>query len=327
MSRSVATESPGATERRGCPEPVFLAGPTAVGKSAVALELAERWNGEIITVDSMQVYRGLDIGTAKPTAEDRRRVAHHLVDVVDLRRGFDAAEFVRRAEAAAEEIRSRNRTAIFCGGTGLYFKAFLEGLGGAPAADPKLRAELEQTPAPALLDELAARDPAAYARIDRQNRRRIVRALEILRLTGKPLEDQRAAWGAAGPGWREGMTVRCFGFSRDPADLRERIEARVDAMFAAGLVEEVERLLPLGLAENRTALQAIGYRQVVEHLRGEWSLPETLARVKQATRQLAKRQMTWFRTQMNPEWIPLGRRVTPGEVADELERRRRQPAL
>ena len=174
--------------------PVFLAGPTAVGKSAVALALAESLGGEIISVDSMQVYRGLDLGTAKPSAAERARVPHHLLDVVELSEAFDAAQFVRLATAAVVEIQARGRVPIFCGGTGLYFKAWLEGLGEAPPSDARVRAELEAAPLSELLAELEQRDPLTYARIDRQNPRRVIRAVEVIRLTGKPFSAQRANW-------------------------------------------------------------------------------------------------------------------------------------
>src|SRR6185437_15954378 len=163
----------------------FLAGPTAVGKSEMALLLAEKIGGEIISVDSMQVYRGLDIGTAKPSAEERARARHHLIDVVELTESFDAAKFVQLANAAVSEIQARGHVPIFCGGTGLYFKAFLVGLGEAPAADEKLRAELEAIPLPELLAELAERDPVTYEKIDRNNPRRVIRAIEVIRLTSK----------------------------------------------------------------------------------------------------------------------------------------------
>ena len=167
------------------PRPIFLAGPTAVGKSVVALALAEKLGGEIISVDSMQVYRGLDIGTAKSSAAERARVPHHLIDVAELTEAFDATKFVVLAEKAVGEIQSRGRVPIFCGGTGLYFKAFLEGLGEAPPADEKLRAELEAAPLANLLRELEQRDPATFAKIDRQNPRRVIRAIEVIRLTGQ----------------------------------------------------------------------------------------------------------------------------------------------
>jgi tRNA dimethylallyltransferase len=283
------------------PRPIFLAGPTAVGKSEIALLLAEKIGGEIISVDSMQVYRGLDIGTAKSSAEERRRVRHHLIDVIDLTDSFDAAQFVRLATAAVADIQSRNRIPIFCGGTGLYFKAFLEGLGDTPPSDEKLRAELEATPLPDLLRELAERDPVTFDKIDQQNPRRVIRAIEVIRLTDRPFSTQRSTWTHATSDKQYGL----FAFSRTGADLHARINSRVDKMFARGLVEETQRLLDRGLAQNKTALQALGYRQVEEHLRGERGLSETIELVKIKTRQFAKRQMTWFRRHGNCEWIEL----------------------
>ncbi len=274
-----------------------------MGKSAVALLLAERLDGEIISVDSMQVYRGLDLGTAKPSAAERQRVRHHLIDVVDLTESFDAAAFVRLATVAVAEIQSRGRVPIFCGGTGLYFKAYLQGLGEAPPSDAALRAELEAAPLPELLRELEQRDPATFQKIDRQNPRRVVRAIEVIRLTGQPFSAQRAFWSheALNP---QPSTLNClFGLHRPSEDLHQRMGARVDEMFRRGLVAETERLLQRGLAENRTAMQAIGYRQVVEHLGGERPLKETIELVKARTRQFAKRQLTWFRRQMRLHWF------------------------
>lgn len=299
--------------------PVLLAGPTAVGKSEVAMRLARRLGGEIISVDSMQVYRGMDLGTAKPSPAERARVAHHLIDVAEVSEAFDAAKFAERARRCVREIQTRGRLPILSGGTGLYFKAFLEGLGEAPPADAALRAELEATPLPELLRELAERDPATFARLDRQNRRRVIRALEVIRLTNRPFSEQRAPWRPAG---RPAIpTSRAFGLSRPAADLRSRIDARVEEMFRRGLVEETRRLLDQGLAQNPTAMQAIGYRQVVEHLRGERSLPETLELVKTRTRQFAKRQMTWFRRQMNLEWLEWTAKHTSDDIAALVESR------
>ena len=285
------------------PQPIFLAGPTAVGKSAVALALAEKVGGEIISVDSMQVYRGLDIGTAKPTTTERARVPHHLIDVAELTEAFDAAKFVSLARQAVAEIQARGRVPIFCGGTGLYFKAYLDGLGEAPPSDEKLRVELEATPLTELLRELEQRDPATFAKIDRSNLRRIVRAVEVIRLTGKPFSEQRAEWNPSSILHPPSSAFFCL--ARQSPDLHARINVRVDEMFARGLVEEVQQLLARGLAQNRTALQAIGYRQVVEHLRGERSLGATVELVKIKTRQYAKRQMTWFRKHANARWIEL----------------------
>jgi tRNA dimethylallyltransferase len=297
---------------------VLLAGPTAVGKSAVALRLAERLDGEIISVDSMQVYRGMDIGTAKPSPADRGGVPHHLIDVVEVTEPFDAAQFVCLAREAVAEIQSRRRVPILCGGTGLYFKALLEGLGPAPPADAVLRAALAATPLPDLLRELAERDPATYQRIDRQNPRRVIRAVEVIRLSGRPFSALRADWQLS-PHPSPSSPLH-YGFARSAADLHRRIEARVDAMFRAGWVAETEQLMQRGLAQNETAMQALGYRQIVEHLRGERSLPETIERVKARTRQFAKRQMTWFRRQLQLSWINLEPQSSLEDVAKSIAR-------
>ena len=284
------------------PQTILIAGPTAVGKSEIALRLAEQLGGEIISTDSMQVYRGLDIGTAKPSPAECARVPHHLIDICNLTEAFDAAQFVRLAQRAVEEIQARGRVPIFCGGTGLYFKMFLNGLGEAPAANPELRAELEAASFESLLHELRERDPVAYAQIDKQNLRRVIRAVEVIRLTGKKFSEQRAEWKSE---VRSQKSEKFFALSRQADDLHARINARVDAIFARGLVDETRELLKHGLEQNKTAMQAIGYRQVVEHLRGERSLAETIEQVKIRTWQFAKRQLTWFRRQLDPEWIEL----------------------
>ncbi len=281
---------------------LFLAGPTAVGKSEIALRLATQLGGEIISTDSMQVYRGLDIGTAKPAPAERARVPHHLIDICDLQEAFDAAQFIRLAQKAVAEIQAGGRVPIFCGGTGLYFKAYLSGLGEAPATDPVLRAELEAAPFESLLRELREREPSAYEQIDKQNPRRVVRALEVIRLTGKPFSAQRAEWKTAS---KDSSSENFFCFTRKSADLHHRINARVDEMFRRGLVAETGQLLKHGLEQNKNAMQAIGYRQVVEHLRGERSLPETIELVKVRTRQFAKRQLTWFRRHAHAQWLEL----------------------
>ncbi len=294
-----------------------LAGPTAVGKSEMALYLAEKLEGEIVSVDSMQVYRGLNIGTAKPSKEDCARVRHHLLDVVDTDATFDAAQFVSLAHQAVEEIQAAGRVPILCGGTGLYFKAFFDGLGTAPAGESELRSELEKAPLPELLRELAERDPVAYEQIDRQNARRVVRAVEVIRLTGKPYSAQRANWTKPSS---ESNRSLIFGLARSREDLQQRIDERVDGMFRRGLVAETEALLRGGLGRSRTAWQALGYRQVVEHLKGLRSLPETIALVKIRTRQFAKRQMTWLRGQLPMRWIQVERDQPAEQVAEEVLR-------
>jgi tRNA dimethylallyltransferase len=298
----------------------FLTGPTAVGKSAIALELAERVGGEIVSVDSMQVYRGLDLGTAKPPAAERARVPHHLIDVAELTESFDVARFVALATVAETGIRARGRVPVYCGGTGFYLKALLEGVSEAPPANPALRMELASLSLEQLLAELAEQDPAAFAVIDRRNPRRVIRALEVIRLTGRPFSEHRPAR------TRPESTLfrrRLIAFQREPGDLRRRIEARVDRMFADGLVAETRALLERGLASNRTAMQALGYRQVTEHLEGRRGLEETMALVKTRTWQFARRQMTWLRNQFAPGWVDLPEGSRPAAVADELVRRTR----
>jgi tRNA dimethylallyltransferase len=292
-------------------EPIYIAGPTASGKSAVALQLAARLDGEIISVDSMQVYRGLDIGTAKPTPQERAQIAHHLIDVREVNETFDVAQFLRLAKDAKRDIASRGRVPIYCGGTGLYFNALASGVGEAPGSNAELRAELERTPLAKLLEELASADPETFARIDQSNARRVIRAIEVIRTTGKPYSLQRSKWKMDHAGaW--------FGLAREREDLSRRINARVDAMFAAGLVEETQQLLKRGLEENRTAMQAIGYRQVVEHLRGERDLQTTIDLIKQKTRQFVKRQGTWFRNQLELRWIDVRENTLPEEIAEQI---------
>ncbi|MGN6385798.1 MAG: tRNA (adenosine(37)-N6)-dimethylallyltransferase MiaA [Verrucomicrobiota bacterium] len=292
-------------------EPIYLAGCTASGKSAVALELARRLNGEIISVDSMQVYRGLDIGTAKPSRSEQSEIPHHLIDVADLAESFDAARFVRLAEQAEESILARGKRVIYCGGTGLYFKALVAGVGSAPPADAKVRKELSALDRKEMLLELEAKDPETFGKIDQGNPRRLIRALEVIRLTGRPFSEFQSDWKAEQGGiW--------FGLERQREDLVERINQRVDAMFEQGLLEETRGLMERGLERNPTAMQAIGYRQVVEHLRGERGLPETIELVKIKTRQFAKRQNTWFKRQLELEWLPVNSDETPETVAKKI---------
>ena len=294
--------------------PILLAGPTGVGKTAGAIALAIELEGEIVSVDSMQVYRGLDIGTAKPPLEERAGIPHYLIDVVDLDQSFDAARFVSEAIPRVSDIASRGRLPILCGGTGLYFNAWLNGLGASPAPNPELRAELEALPLPELLDELARKDLTTFNQIDIDNRRRVVRAVEVIRLTGKPFSSQRAHWPERAPS----LAGRSFGLRRSREDLHGRIRRRVEVMFKAGLIEETRQLLDRGLATNRTAQQAIGYRQVMEHLAGERGRLETVELVQTRTRQFSKRQHTWFENQLDLDWLEVGEREAPIETARRI---------
>ncbi|MBM3823599.1 MAG: tRNA (adenosine(37)-N6)-dimethylallyltransferase MiaA [Verrucomicrobia bacterium] len=292
---------------------LWICGPTAVGKSLVALQLAEEIEGEIISVDSMQVYRGMDIGTAKPTAKERERVRHHLLDVVDLPGTFTVADFLESAAQAEREVRSRNKTPVYCGGTGLYFKAMSHGIGAGPAPDEKLRRELEEQTIEALLEEVRARDEALWRVLDRSNRRRVVRAVEMLRLSGKKVSESRSAWGACSV-----ANVVAVGLRRTREELVQRIEHRVREMFKAGLVEEVERLAGSGLLQSATARQALGYRQVLEMKAAGKKATEMEADVALRTRQFAKRQMTWFRAMAGLEWIDWESGLTAREIASRM---------
>jgi tRNA dimethylallyltransferase len=279
------------------PAVVALAGPTASGKSAAALLLAEALGAEVISVDSALVYRAMDIGTAKPTRAERERVAHHLVDIRDPRQAYSAAEFAADAHGLVRAIRARGKRVLLVGGTMLYFKALFEGLDAMPPAAPALRAQLEAEAArdgwPALHAQLAQVDAATAARLAPNDAQRIQRALEVFRLTGTPLSRFHRA------GARSGALQPDRFLSLEPNDrgwLHERIAQRFDAMLAAGFVDEVRRLRDRGdLHPDLASMRCVGYRQAWEALDGQWPLHELRERGIAATRQLAKRQLTWLR--------------------------------
>lgn len=292
------------------PRAIALMGPTASGKSAYAIALAGRLGGEIVSVDSALVYRGLDIGAAKPTRAEQALAPHHLVDLREPWQPYSAAEFATDARAAIDGIVARGRLPILAGGTGLYFRALLEGLSDMPQADEALRAaitaEAQVRGWAALHAELARVDPAAAARIHATDAQRIQRALEVYRLSGRPI----SAWQRDAAGPRLPLNVLKLVLApprRD--DLHARIEARFDAMLAAGFLDEVRalRALPELRAHPRAldlpALRAVGYRQAWEHLDGASTPAEFRARAIAATRQLAKRQFTWLRGELDARWF------------------------
>ncbi len=270
----------------------FLVGPTATGKSAVALELAGMIDAEIVSADSMQVYRGMDIGTAKIKGQ-------HLVDVCDITEHFDVKRYVELATPLLNN-------AIVVGGTGLYVRALRQGLFEGPGRNVKLRARLEAMPATELFAELRQLDPKAAGDIDRHNTRRLVRAIEVFQATGKSIRDFQT---------QQSTTGIVIGLNRERGDLRDRIDRRIDEQMAAGWLEEVRALLARGLAQNATAMQAAGYRELAAHLAGTLSLPEAVALIKTRTRQLAKRQLTWFRREPNLSWLEIPRDELPGQTA------------
>ncbi|HEX3149867.1 MAG TPA: tRNA (adenosine(37)-N6)-dimethylallyltransferase MiaA [Gemmataceae bacterium] len=277
---------------------LVLTGPTASGKSALALELAERMNGEIIAADSMTVYRQMDIGTAKPSAADRARVPHHLIDVLDPWESASVAWWLERSEAVVADIERRGKTALFVGGTPFYLKALLCGLFPSPPADRELRHRLEGEATTlgnqALHDRLASVDPPTAHRLHPNDVRRVVRALEVWHLTGKPISawQQQEWWDSDNPRFRPGS---CLVVDVPREELYARIDRRVEAMFAAGWIDEVRRLRALPRPLSREASQALGYREIGDYLDGNRTLEATIAEVQLRTRQFAKRQLTWFR--------------------------------
>jgi tRNA dimethylallyltransferase len=284
------------------PRLIAIVGPTASGKSALALRLAREHGGEIVSCDSMQVYRGLDIGTAKPTAEERQAVPHHLLDVVEPDQPFSAADYARLGRAALAEIRGRDRLPIVVGGTGLYLKALLQGLFAGPSRDAAFRARLETVERGRLHRLLARLDPASAARIPPADRVRIVRALEVLRATGRRIGEHHRA--AAEP--LRGFTPAAFGIDPDRSRLRAAVEARTRQMFERGLLAEVERLLARGLSPALRPLQAIGYRQAVAVVQGRAAVDQAERDIVTETMRYAKRQMTWFRHQARVAWSKSG---------------------
>ena len=296
----------------------YLTGPTASGKTRVGLELAIRLNAEIISLDSMAIYRGMDVGTAKPTPADRDRVAHHLLDIVDPHVNFSLSDFVRAAHTSADEIRNRGRDVVFVGGTPLYLKALLRGVDPGPPADWEFRRQIEDElkihGLTALHERLELVDPLSAARLHPHDKRRIIRALEVYRLTGQPLSHRQVQFD-------EGMSAdRCkvFVLSWFRSDLHRRIDARVDGMFASGLVDEVRRLLEIHGQISRTAVQAVGYREVVQFLAGKRDLPQTIELVKARTRQFARRQDTWFRSLQECRRVPQDESANASETAEQI---------
>ena len=286
-----------ANERRF---PVIM-GPTASGKSALALELAERRNGEIVSADSMQVYRGLDIGTAKPTPEERRRIPHHLIDIADISDKFDVYRFKEEAEKCILDIRSRGKLPVVAGGTGLYLRALLYGLDPMPA-DPELRKRLDlefdcDEHYEDLCRLMERDDPEDLARFA-PNRRKLLRAREVFLLSGQPMVRLQERWKRTPPR----PDASSFVLVWEPAELKRRIVRRCEEMLAAGWIEETEEILRQGLADSPTARQVLGSREIAAYLAGRLTRAELPDKIATSTWQFARRQNTWFRTQ-HPEAV------------------------
>lgn len=279
-----------------------IVGPTAAGKSEAAIDLAPRINAEIVSIDSASVYRGLDIGTDKPSAEDRKRVRHHLVDVIDPSRTLSVAEFQRLAREAIADVSRRGLTALLVGGSGLYFRAVVDPL-EFPGTDPEVRADLEleaEAEGPAsLYERLTALDPQAAQRIDASNARRTIRALEVIKVTGRRFSSFRTGW----DDHRSIYDMAVAGISWPRAELGRRIDERVESYMSRGLVEEVKALETAGFRKSLTSVQALGYAQLLKYLDGEIALDEAVEEIKRRSRRFARRQLTWFRADPRVRWF------------------------
>ncbi|MGH7767895.1 MAG: tRNA (adenosine(37)-N6)-dimethylallyltransferase MiaA [Candidatus Binatia bacterium] len=285
------------------PKLVVILGPTGVGKSEVAVDIALKVDGEVVNADSQLVYRHMDIGTAKPTISTRRRVRHHLIDILDPDGEFNAAFYRELALKAIQEISARGKKAIVCGGTGLYLRALIQGLFVGPGKNPetrkRLEEEVEEKGLSALYDRLREVDPEATRWIHPNDRYRIIRAVEVFQLTGKGIGLWQKEHGFS----EREFEVLKIGLNRERQELYDLINKRCDQMIAGGFVEEVKGLLEKGYSSELPALQSVGYRQIGLYLRGQLSLDEAVTLVKRDTRHLAKRQLTWFRSDKEIRWF------------------------
>jgi tRNA dimethylallyltransferase len=296
----------------------YLTGPTASGKSAAGVELAERIGAEIISMDSMALYRTMDIGTAKPSAIERGRVTHHLIDIIDPHEEYSLAQYIEAAHRCAKEISGDDKKVLFVGGTPLYLKGLLRGIFQGPPADWPFRRQLQdeahQRDPLWLHQRLGEVDPAAAEKLHPNDSRRLIRALEIFHVTGRPISEFQKQFDTGVPADR--CRVFVLDWPRD--ELHARIDSRVKEMFASGLVDEVRGLLASPKPLGKTASQAVGYREVIEHLSGRCSLSDTIEMVQLHTRQLAKRQSTWFRSLCECRFISLAGAIDPANVAERI---------
>ena len=296
----------------------YLTGSTACGKTEVGLRLAEMLEAEILSLDSMAIYRGMDIGTAKPNSIERAQVPHHLLDLVEPGDDFSVARYVDAAHVAVADILGRGRRALFIGGTPLYLKSLLRGIFSGPEADWEFRqqvaAELETAGPEALHARLTQVDPVTAARLHPNDTRRLIRALEVYKITGEPISHQQREFDEG----HSADACHVFVLDRDRSDLHARINARVERMFERGLIEEVQRLTADGRELSHTAQQAVGYREVLGHLAGELTIEQAIEQCQARTRRFAKRQGTWFRSLSECRMVSVGVDAESGAVAEEI---------
>ena len=291
----------------------FIVGPTAVGKTATAIELAKQLNGEIISIDSRQVYKGLDIGTAKPTLRQQQEIPHHLVDILDLNEQISAGAYRQLALKTVNEIQARGKLPIFVGGSGMYIRALIKGIFRESCTDlavrRRIRNELQEKGIAALYNQLVDIDPELAVKIHLNDVKRITRALEIYEITGKSPSKHYQAQPTTPP-----FPYQIFVLTMERELLYRRINARVEEMIANGLVGEVESLLNRGLRQNLDLLMTLGYREVIQHLDGNCSLAEMVENIKRNTRRYAKRQLTWFRNQLEAIWLTIAEHQSISET-------------
>ena len=297
---------------------VAVVGPTAVGKSEIGVMLARALGTDVLTADSRQVYRGMDIATDKPTREQRETVSHRLIDLVDPDQRFNAGMYRRAAEQEIERLYGEHRLPLVVGGTGLYVRALIRGLCEAPQGNPAIRAEFLESALHRekgyLHRELVKVDPESAQGLHPNDQVKIIRALEVQRLLGRPLSDMHRSHRAAALTW----SPLILGLSRDREVLYRRIEQRVDRFFMTGVVKETEALLTRGYGRNLSSMKGLGYRQVAGFLAGEYDLDEAVRRLKRDTRHFAKRQLTWFRREPGIQWVRVDESERPEWVADRL---------
>lgn len=288
-----------------CKPVVVVVGPTAVGKSRVAVEVAKAFATEVLTADSRQVYRGMDIGTDKPVPEERQGIPHRLIDLVNPDEPFNAGLYRRQAVEEIERLYQDRRLPLVVGGTGLYVRMLLQGLCDAPPTDPMvrtaLRQEMKEQGHDALYARLVTVDPVAAARLHPRDESKVLRALEVYQLSGRRMSEFQEAHGFA----ERPFTALIIGLNRDRDVLYRRIEERIDWQLAHGLIEETKQLLARGYQRDSAAMKGLGYRQVAEHLAGEYDVVEMVRRFKRDTRHFSKRQMTWFRKEPAIQWLTI----------------------
>ena len=297
---------------------ICILGPTAVGKTEIAIQLAQHLDAEIVSLDSRQIYREMDIGTAKPTPDQRGAVPHHLIDCVNVDQPFSVAEYQRSADVAITEIRERGKRAMAVGGAGLYFRGLIDGLFDGPGADAEIRSKLQREADEhgnvALHERLRRCDPETADRVHPNNRVKVIRALEVYELTGKPISALQQQWKTDEPRY----SFRAFGLNIPRETLYQRIEERVDRMVEVGLIEEVKGLLDQGYPRNCVAMQSFGYKELIDYLDRNRTLHEAITLLKQNTRRFAKRQLTWFRNDPRIEWLDTSQFSSIDGIVDNL---------